>query len=83
MKVLLVWEEVPETTNFFLLEGDLADLAMQAHNCFINTDTDPNDAADRLNRALGERKITPINVDQPIAIKDLGIDHVVLAGFVL
>lgn len=83
MKVLLVWEEVPEFTKFYLLEGDLADLAMRAHNHFVNTDTDPDDAADRLSQAMGEQKIKPLESENPIALAGLHVDHVVLAGFVL
>lgn len=81
MKVLLVWQEIPENTRFFLLEGEQAELAIKAHNCFVNmVDGDPEEAADALNMAL--EGVTPLDHDAgPIDVA--GVSKVVTAGFMM
>jgi hypothetical protein len=81
-KVLLVWEEIPESTKFFMLDGELAELALKAHHCFINmVDGDPNEYADQLNCKLVELEIEPIDISSPIDIKEPCT--VCLAGFLM
>lgn len=81
MKVLLVWQEIPEHTRFFMLEGDKADLAIKAHGCFANmVDGDPDEAADALNVAL--EGIEPLD-DAAGPIDAAGVTKVVTAGFMM
>ena len=81
MKVLLVWQEIPENTRFFMLDGEHAELAIRAHNCFVNmVDGDPDDAADALSTAL--EGIAPLDHKAgPIDIA--GVAKVVTSGFMM
>lgn len=81
MSVLLVWEEVPESTTFYLLDGDAADAAVAAHQCYVNmVDGDPQGAADKLSELLVG--IKPLNLDDgPISADD--IEKIVVSGFLL
>ncbi len=55
--VLLIWEEIPESTKFFLIPieiaNDHAEYLEEAHNKFINSD-DENDGLNFLNMAVCE-----------------------------
>lgn len=80
MKVLLVWQEIPERTTFFILEGEVAELAIQAHGCFVNmVDGDPDGAADALNAALDGKE----NADDAKPIDLDGISQLVTSGFMM
>lgn len=54
MKVLLIWENIPEHTQAYEFpEGSkLALLAKEAHGYYV--DAESNDAADELNEALND-----------------------------
>lgn len=60
-KTLLVWEQIPEETNFFLIPNEVLannnwqDLMKQANNTFINV-SDENDGLRFLNAALLDEK---------------------------
>lgn len=79
MKVLLVWEEVPENTKFYLLDGELAELAVRAHGCFVNTDLDPEGNGEALSEALVNvaalPQTSPMQMTEPVTV--------VTAGFVM
>ena len=77
MRVLLVWEAVPETTTFYVLEGDIADLALKCAGKFVNTIDETDEVI-----LLGEQLalLTSFSINTPI---DGPFDKVVAAGFVL
>lgn len=80
MKVLLIWEEIPESIKLFSLEGELAEMAFKAHGCYVNmVDGDPNDYADNLSQALIDVK----DLDQSKPIPFDSFDYVVLSGFLM
>jgi len=78
MKVLLVWEDIPETTKFYLLDGNLAAAAIAAHRQIINS-TDESEHASRLCDML--EGIEPISDDHPFEIDEKVT--VVYSGFYL
>jgi len=81
MSVLLVWQEIPENIRFFVLDGELADKAVRAHNCFVNmVDGDPDGAADELSDAL--TNLEPLDCESgPIELS--GVTKAVTSGFML
>ena len=81
MHVLLVWQEIPENTKFFALDGEMAELAVKAHNCFVNmVDGDPGGHADALNMAL--ESVDPLDHEAgPIHTGETTV--VVTSGFML
>lgn len=81
MKTLLIWEEIPESTKLYLLDGELAELALKAHNQFVNGGDD-DDYADRLSVSL--EGLEPLDDSQPIAINDINEPvNVVISGFIM
>lgn len=62
MKVLLIWEQIPEETSFYLLEGKAAEAATAAHGQLIGS-TEDSAAAERL-AALLKNEI-PLPLDKP------------------
>lgn len=80
MKVLLVWQEIPEHTRFFMLEGVAADIAVKAHGCYVNmVDGDPAGAAESLNAAL--EGIEPLDETNPIDLD--GVSRMVTSDFMM
>ena len=78
--VLLVWEEVPEATKFYRLEGADAEIALAAHGCFVNmVDGDPEEHAERLSLLLEDK--TPMENVFPVDLS--GYDKLVVSGFLL
>ena len=77
MRVLLVWEAVPETTKFYVLEGATADLALKCAGKYINS-VDETDEVISLNEQLED--IPSFSTDAPI---DGPFDKVVVAGFLM
>ena len=81
MSVLLIWEEVPEDTKFYRLDGELAEAAIAAHGCYVNMfNGDPNGAADKLSEMLGSME--PMDKEAG-PISGEGIDKIVMSGFLL
>jgi hypothetical protein len=77
MKVLLVWEEVPENTKFYVLEGETAELALQCAGQFVNSNNESDDV-DRLSVIIDS--LPSFSADSPI---DGPFDKVVVAGFMM
>jgi hypothetical protein len=78
MKVLLVWEEVPENTKFYVLEGETAELALQCAGIFINSNNPEGSPIEQLSELLPTMKHH--DIDSPI---DGPFEKVVVAGFVM
>jgi hypothetical protein len=77
MKVLLVWEEVPENTKFYVLEGEIADLALKCAGQYVNT-VEETDEIEQLSEAIGGHP--SFGIDEPI---EGPFDKVVVAGFIM
>lgn len=81
MKVLLIWEIIPEETKLYLLEGHMADLAIASAGHFIGAEE--NESVCKLNDeltfydTLGHDK-----VHEAFKVNE-NIDRVVIAGFIL
>jgi len=80
MKVLLVWEEFPEATKLYSLEGRLAELAIQAAGYYINAEE--NDAVNELNIELQNLEVLG-HSECHEAFDISGHDKGVIAGFVI
>lgn len=76
MKVLLVWEEVPETTKLYVLEGELAELAIKSAGVFINIDDTEGHPIEELAEVLPTLKHHEIT--EPL---NGPFDTVVVCGF--
>lgn len=82
MKVLLVWENVPETTKLYSLEGELAELAIQAAGHYGNAND--NDAVNQLNEALsGLKAFGDSQILEAFDIANHNYDKVVICGFIM
>lgn len=80
MKVLLIWEEVPEKITLYSLEGELAELAIKAAGYYINVEE--NEAVNQLYEKLTScAEIGSSNDKTPLNIA--GHDKVVIAGVIL
>lgn len=94
---LLIWQTIPENSDFYLIPNEVADkykhFLKEAHNLFINSD-DMNDGMRFLNSALGEDVpeegfedslgiFCQYKVDIKAPILDSHITTVYLSGFVL
>lgn len=77
MKVLLIWEEIPETIKAYVLEGEEAIIALQCHNKYINSDDAPE--LDQLSEILENKK--PVDTKEAFGVE--GADKVVFSGFIL
>lgn len=77
MKVLLVWEEVPENTKFYVLEGETAELALQCAGQFVNSNNE-SDEIDQLSTVIDG--LPSFSIDTPI---EGPFDKVVVAGFLM
>lgn len=80
MKVLLVWEKIPEATDFYLLEGEKADIAIAAHGSFINVEGGDPDAAEALSEALDGEE--PLDIESPLVMSESPLT-VVHSGFMM
>jgi hypothetical protein len=88
--VLLIWEEVPEAIQLFLLEGKLADLAVRSHNQYVNSTNTPDEAPvyelnDRIyDSVTGELLLQPLDLSEnPYFLLNKGAVRIVRAGFLL
>lgn len=81
MKVLLIWEEVPDSTKLYSLEGELAELAIKSAGCYINV-TEDCPALDKLSEHLTALKPIGDGVIH-LAFDISGHDKVVICGFVM
>jgi hypothetical protein len=80
MKVLLIWEEIPERTKLYSLEGELAELAIASAGYFVNAES--NAAVEKLSDELAT--IEPLgHADCHEAFDISGHDKVVIAGFIM
>lgn len=78
MSLLLIWENVPENTKAFVLEGREADLACLSAGVYINSDDTEGHAIEELNELLEGRP--SLDVDKPIKGP---FDEVVICGFIM
>ena len=78
MSLLLIWENVPEDTRAFVLEGREADLARLSAGVYINSDDTEGHAIEDLNNLLADHK--PLDVSKPIKGP---FDEVVICGFIM
>lgn len=80
-EVLLVWEEIPETTRFFLLKpsDDEFEKLVKCHGKFINSD-EMTPELEWISEALAEADEFEVDIKKPIHIQDA---TVVWTGFVL
>lgn len=94
---LLVWETIPEETDFYLIPNEVAqkyeEYLKQAHHRFINCDN-MNDGLKFLNTALGDEEpeegfeehlgaLREYKCDHKKPLLDKHITAVYLSGFVL
>lgn len=79
MKVLLVWEEIPETTKFYVLDvaGEDLENLRSAHGKFINSDMD-DDLAEWISKFLEDKEPQ----DHTTPFKFAG-GEVILSGFMM
>lgn len=79
MKVLVIYELIPEDTKMYLVEANGADLERlkAAHGVYVNYSDDDDDAV-WLNDWLGGWQVLEIERGQPIAAE---FDLVVYSGF--
>lgn len=82
MKVLVVFEYIPEDTKVYLLDLDGKDLEMvkKAHGVYVNVSKNDKAAA-RLDEFLQDKEPLKIKAGKPFEIE--GIELVVHAGFML
>ena len=78
MKVLVVWEQVPENVSFYVVEGLHADIAIAAAGQYINGGCYTDDV-EKLNEILVDYE--PIEADKAFDIT--GFDKVVCCGWIL
>ena len=83
MRVLVVWESIPETIDLYILEGEAAATALSAHNCYVNAAGDKADEAAAV--ALSNLLVNyPALIKvEPIDLTGANIDKVVLSGFIM
>jgi len=88
MKVLLIWQQIPEETTGYILDGYLAELAIQSAGKYINLDDLAEDhPIMKLNNELvadynGDREsLTKIDLDIPISAGMFEV--IVVCGFIL
>lgn len=79
MKVLLIWEEVPEKTTLYSLEGEMAELAIAAAGYYINSED--NNAVHALSEKLSSLESLGHSYCHE-AFDISGHDKAVIAGFV-
>lgn len=79
MKVLVIWENVPESVSLYAVDGELAETALLAANKYINSDE--NDAILALNLALETLEPLPDNSDGSFDLS--GFDRAVICGVLL
>lgn len=77
MRVLVVYELVPEETYFFILENEEAEVAIKCHGKFINSDE--SDDLDELDKILTNH--TKMDINEPIPADN--IDKIILTGLIL
>jgi hypothetical protein len=82
-KVLIVWEEVPETTKFYLadLEGKALKKVLKAQGQFVNS-TEDSKEADYVGEELLP-DLVALDADSALDAKKLDIDFIVHCGFLL
>lgn len=82
MKILLIWEQVPECTTPYILSGELAELALQSAGKYVNSANLPaNHPIYKLSDALEELGGAVLSSEEPIDVSD--IDKVVICGFIM
>lgn len=86
MKVLIIYEEIPESTKLYLVDVAPSEWAWMrlAHDQYINTVATDNDenahaACMKLSTWLEDKK--PLRLVAPL--RDLSVDYVLVTGFVL
>lgn len=77
MKVLLIWEEVPEKISAYVLEGEDAEIALAAHGKYINSDDD--ETVEKLGEILA--KYEPVKSDEPFSVEN--VDKIVFSGMMM
>lgn len=78
MKVLLIWEEIPEQVRIYLLDGEIADQARKAHGQLINSTEDTAEAeilSEMLEGIEALNLASPVKIEEPVEI--------VMSGFIL
>ena len=88
MRVLLIWEQVPETTTLYALEGELAELAIEAAGYYINGED--NDAVLKLSERISDLECDPNytalghnECHEAFDVTGVSFDKVVIAGFIM
>lgn len=81
-RVLLVWEEIPESTKIYLLDLDGEALAktLRAHGQIVNS-TDNHDEALWLCEFLVGKQVSGEHA--AVYVGDMRIDYIVKSGFFL
>jgi hypothetical protein len=83
MKVLLIWEEIPERTKLYSLEGDLAELAIKCAGQYIGGSENNSPEIIELNEKITDLPLFGSGEDT-IAFKIITtLTHVVIAGIIL
>lgn len=85
MKVLIIYEHVPEKTTFYSVEVDAQDWAWMklTHGNFVNNDMpeEAEDACNKLSDWLTGKK--PMDAPEPILMRGEGYDYVLHTGFLM
>lgn len=83
MKIAIVWQEIPETSQTFVADVTAEDWESisKAHGCYINTDS-VNEHVERLNTMIEEGRFQE-HSDEKGPLQLAGIEHLVVSGFVL
>lgn len=86
MKILIIYENVPENTNFYVLDVEPADWKwiQKTHRWYVNmSDVPPyaEKACNRLSEYLAGKPKTEITAGQPLSLA--GIEFAVHTGFLL
>ena len=82
-KVFIIWEEVPESTKFYLadLEGAALKRTLRAQGQFVNS-TEESAAADYVSDKILP-KLVALDGSAAFDVQALGIEHIVHCGFLL
>lgn len=81
MKVLLIWENVPESTDGYMLEGELAELAISCAGLYLIDGEFTKEELDRITRLYAALEGLPkLAIDKPITEPH---DAVVVCGCIL
>jgi hypothetical protein len=88
MKILLIYEQVPESTDTYLLDVTPEDWAWirLTHGCFINSTEMPSESEEACQLLMsfleGKEKL-PQESGRPLLLRSENVDYFVHTGFIL